>query len=573
MRRFFPTLVAAVLIAAAVGTVILLAGDDDDPKKGPSVTNGDGSETRPPQGPLPKAGYLRQACELPHEWVERVYRGWDAHGTVRDDDLALVPHPPHYMGTRFNTSHSGPYDFLQKVPLVLYGPGFIEPQGNKDIGREATIADIAPTIAKLMRFDGWEQGPTARPLEEVLRSTESSPKLIVTAVVDGGGWNALEHWPDAWPNIQRLIDEGVNIDGAIVGSSPSITPATHTNLSTGAFPRQHAITAIVVRGDDDKLTEAFSLTKNSGSGSMNPTVHLRMNTIADDWDLATDNVAQIGAVIPGSYQIGLVGHGSALEGADKDIVLAYSNRRSWTTTTEFYSMPSYVNRVVGGPEPEIEAVDRADGVADGKWGDHEITKIEPTPAFAPWENRSMQAVIEREGFGDDDVTDLFFVNYKSPDAAGHLYNMIGPEQEDVLKSVDTAVGDMIEFLDDEVGEENYVFILTADHGQTPLGEGGYPISRTELLEDIAARFDGIDNDLRVTEQTSASEIFLRKEELKANRLTSDEVATWLARYTIGDNLTEGATAEEFADRKDEPIFDAVIPGGKLPKVARCVGVL
>lgn len=572
MRRLLPTLLVAVLIAAAAGTAILLAGDDDA-RKPPSGANGNGSETRPPRGPLPKAAYLRSACELPYEWVERVYRGWDAHGTVRDDDLAIVPHPPNYMGTRFNTSHSGPYDFLQKVPLVLYGPGFIEPQGNKDIGREATIADIAPTIAELMHFDAWEQGPTAQALEEVLESTENSPKLIVTAVIDGGGWNALDHWPDAWPNIRRLIDEGVNVDGAIVGSSPSITPATHTNLSTGAFPRQHAITAIVVRGDDDKLTEAFSLTKNSGSGSMNPTVHLRRTTIADEWDLANDNAAQIGAVIPGSYQIGLVGHGSALEGADKDIVLAYSNRRSWTTTTEYYSMPSYVNTVVGGPEPDIEAVDRADGVADGKWGDHEITKIEPTPAFAPWENRSMQAVIEREGFGDDDITDLFFVNYKSPDAAGHLYNMIGPEQKDVLKSVDTAVGDMIDFLNDEVGEENYVFILTADHGQTPLGEGGYPISRTELLEDIAARFDRIDNDLRVTEQTSASEIFLRKEELKANGLTSDQVATWLARYTIGDNLTEGETAEEFADRRDEPIFDAVIPGGKLPKVARCAGVL
>lgn len=572
MRRFLPTLLVAVLIAVAAGTAVVLTGDDGDPENGPSTPNGRKSPS-PPPGKLPKAGYLRSACELPPEWVERVYRGWDAHGTVRDDDLAIVPHPPNYMGTRFNTSHSGPYDFLQNVPLVLYGPGFIDAQGSTDIGREATIADIAPTIAELMHFDGWEQGPTARPLTEVLRESEASPKLIVTAVIDGGGWNALEQWPDAWPNIQRIIDEGVNVNGAIVGSSPSITPATHTNLSTGAFPRQHAITAIVVRADDDKLTEAFSLTKDSGSGSMNPTVHLRRNTIADEWDLATDNVAQIGAVIPGSYQIGLVGHGSALEGADKDIAVAYSNQRSWTTTTEFYSMPSYVNTVVGGPEPEIEALDRADGTADGKWGDHEITKIEPTPAFAPWENRTMQAVIDKEGFGADDVTDLFFVNYKSPDAAGHLYNMIGPEQEDVLKSVDSAVGDMIDFLDAEVGADNYVFILTADHGQTPLEEGGYPISRTELLEDIAARFDSIDNDLRVTEQTSASEIFLRKEELQANGLTSAEVATWLARYTIGDNLTEGATAEEFADRRNEPIFDAVIPGGRLPKVARCAGVL
>ncbi len=568
MRRLPAWPAAAVLLALVTGTVIVLsAGQGGGPAPHSTASPSDAGPEAPP-----RAGYLRKACRLPREWIERIQRGWDARGTVRDDDLVIVPHPPNYMGTRFNTSHSGPYDFLQEVPLVLYGPGFIEPQGRVDLGRETTIADIAPTIARLMHFDERRQGPTARPLDEVLTDTEAAPKLIVTAVVDGGGWNVLEEWPEAWPHIRELIAEGVNVDGAIVGSSPSITPATHTNLSTGLFPRQHAITAIVVRGDDGSLSEAFSTGMRTGSGSIDPTAHLRATTIADDWDLANRNAAEIGAVIPGSYQAGLVGRGAALEGADKDIVAAYANDRSWTTTTEFYSLPSYVNEVVGGPEPEIEAVDRADGTADGKWGDHEITRIEPTPAFAPWENRTMQAVIDREGFGDDDITDLFFVNYKSPDAAGHIWNMIGAEQEDVLRSVDSAVGDMVEFLDREVGEEEYVFILTADHGQTPLGVGGYPISRGELLQDIAARFTpGAEE--RITEQTSASEIFLRRDQLDANDVTSEEVATWLSRYTIGDNLSEeGDTAEEFAERRHEEIFDAVIPGGRLPRVARCAGL-
>jgi len=29
-------------------------------------------------------------------------------------------------------------------------------------------------------------------------------------VIDGGGWNVLRQWPDAWPNLKCLMREGGN---------------------------------------------------------------------------------------------------------------------------------------------------------------------------------------------------------------------------------------------------------------------------------------------------------------------------------------------------------------------------
>ena len=43
--------------------------------------------------------------------------------------------------------HVGPWDYIQHVPMLWYGPGDIKAQGG--IGGNVTLADIAPTQAKI----------------------------------------------------------------------------------------------------------------------------------------------------------------------------------------------------------------------------------------------------------------------------------------------------------------------------------------------------------------------------------------------------------------------------------------
>lgn len=524
-------------------------------------------DNRPPR---PKAPYLRKACRLPARWATYIRRGWNP-GRERRADLILVPKAPNFVGTPTNTSHSGPYDFLQRVPLVFYGPGYVRPLGRFEPGREVTVADIAPTYANVLGFR-WPRRDGA-PISEVLEDKAAPPRLIVTVSIDGGGWNVLNRWPRAWPHLAALIENGTNIEGAVVGSSPSITPAIHTSMSTGFWPRRHGVTAIAVRSGDGEIVGAFTASTNEIGVPVQPTLNLRATTIGDLWDLANDNRPKVGLIASGNYPLGLLGRGAALRGADRDIAVFPEERTGgWFTDPRFYSMPGNFNETVRAPRGFVRRLDQRDGRADGRWRGHDLAAmpLSITPAATAWELRAATTLLDRQGFGDDRLTDLMYVHFKSPDHIGHAWNMTAPEMRDALAAVDSAIGELVRWLDAEVGTGSYLLAVTADHGQTPLGEGGWPINRQEMLADIQARFDHVADDRGIIQRTSASSLFANADEMDANGVTPEEVSSFLSRYTIADNNSAGSELTgAFAARRNERIFDAVFPGRKLARVVAC----
>jgi hypothetical protein len=561
-------LVAAVMTLSLVACTESSTDTSAESPDAPATSPGQGVEGR--DGPSGGARDRKGSCGLPRGWAEKVYRGWD--GRSGNYDLVVVPHSPNFAGSGLNASHSGPYPFLQRVPLIFYGRGAIAQRGDVRLARDVTIADIAPTTAKLLDFDFPQR--SSQSLSGVIKPDAVTPRLVVTIVIDGGGWNVFERWPDAWPNIARLTREGSNVLDATVGSSPSITPATHTNLSTGAFPRRHGVTAIKVRHRDGSISSVFTEGDIRRPQVMDASVSLRMTTLAELWDRAEGNAAKIAAVIPGTYNLGMVGWGARRAGGDKDIVAVLDKGASeWGTNHAFYSLPAYVNSDIDGPEDDLEMVDAWDGERDGKWRRHDFGSIQETPAFAYWTGRVVDGLIERGRFGQDDVTDLMYVNLKSPDSAGHVYNMIAPEQRDVLRSVDDAIGRLLRSLDERVGREEYVVIVTADHGQTPLDGGGWAINQSEAVDDVHREFESRTGGARIISTTSAALYFTNAEVMRASSIRPEEVAAFLSSYTIGDNIPEGTEVpDEFSDRLSERIFRAVIPGRRMASMARCAGI-
>ncbi|MBA3350621.1 MAG: hypothetical protein H0T12_08715, partial [Actinobacteria bacterium] len=168
--------------------------------------------TPPPIEPVtePPAGPFRSGCRLPLETLRRIRRGYFPG---RSPDVMVVPREPNFFGAFVGQSHSGPWDYVQRVPLVFYGPGFIRSQGSLSLGREVTLADLAPTYAELL--DTPAPSNVGAPIDEVLvpeASRPGRPKLILTVVWDGGGWNVLDAWPDAWPNLARLMARGSSVE-------------------------------------------------------------------------------------------------------------------------------------------------------------------------------------------------------------------------------------------------------------------------------------------------------------------------------------------------------------------------
>jgi arylsulfatase A-like enzyme len=503
-------------------------------------------------GPLPS--FEEQACSLPRPWLERVQRGYFQ---PRSGQISILPRTPIYMASGGGGwSHSGPWPYLVDVPIVFYGPGFVKPVG--EVGRPVTTADIAPTLMTLMHGFYRSEG---HPLEEVARISgqsisKGSPKLILTIVWDGGGWNVLNQWPDDWPNLARLMKEGVTYTNATVGSSPSVTPATHTTLGTGDFPWVHGITGVPVRDENGEVVDAFLKGESSR--------FLQVPTMAERWDTQNGNRALVGMIGYEPWHLGMIGQGAERPGGDKDDA-AWLNieTNAWITNPDHYRLPPDL-AATDGLDRDLRQLDARDGQVDGAWRDNAILdqqdRLEETPAFIRYHTRGLENVIKGEGYGRDGITDLMFTNYKQIDRVGHYFNMASDEVHDSLIESDKVLGELVSFLDKDVGRDNYVIALTADHGQQPdeTALDAYGIDPRQVEADINDRFGPI------TRAVWPTEVFLLDDEMAKRDVSVDEVARFLGDYRLRENAQAPVSVEgvgRFAP--DSRLFQMAVPSEML----------
>ena len=493
---------------------------------------------------------LERACDIPGELLARIRRGFYP---PRSEDVLIVPQHPNYAGSFDVPNHSGPWRYLQEVPLVLYGPGHIASRG--PVETPATLADVFPTMGELTGVDLPPRAGSA--LSEALVTGRGAPKLVVTIVWDGVGRNVLELWPKQWPNLARMEREGTSYMRATVGSSPSITPATHSTLGTGTWPKDHHVTGIWMRRGDS-LVESFE--------GYAPT-DLDRSTYADEIDRALDNEPQVGLVGWGGWHLGMLGSGLAQAGGDADQAAIVLLDSRVATNTSYYSMPGYVD---GFPtlQRRVDALDRKDGEADGRWMGHDILAETRSPAWVQFENDIVKTMIRREGYGRDEVPDLLFLNYKMTDYAGHWYSITSPEMRDILRAQDRALGELLRLLDRRV--EDYVVALTADHGHTlpPSVSGGWPVRQGEVRADVDRHFDTSEGETLVID-TTATGLFLDRDVMAKMSVTESDVAEFLNTLTLRDNWTSATLPRGYRNRGDENLLSAAFPGDMLRRIERC----
>ena len=549
-RRVVPALlVLALLLTAASGTYLITREDD------PS------SEVRALSDHDDRVAGL-EPCDVPVNLLERVWRGYVPKRS--GDVLTIEWDPNQFAGVR----HSTPWPYTQDVPIVLYGPGFIERGLN--VKRPVTVADLAPTFAELMNFDAFPASEReGSSLKEALLPEEErngAPKLLFTLVWDGGGDNLLEQWPGAWPNLKQLIAEGVAYENATVGSSPSITPSIHTNIGTGAFPKTHGITDMAMRVNG-KVVPSWAGTSPQ---------RLRTQTLGDMWDAAMGNAPLVGMMARDIYHLGMVGYGAYLSGADHDFaVLADTESTKSRTNPDYYSMPSYLDDRKGLREA-INEVDTRDGQADGEWRGFELSFNDPylryTPVWPIFETPRIVQLLENEGFGTDDVPDLFYMNYKSTDLAGHRWNLVEPQERDVLEEQDRQLPILIDAFNRIAGEGNWVLALTADHGITPYPRltGGWSIEGDDVSADLERRFNKTPEQSSIVIANRGYQIFLDKKELKRQGARPEDVSAFLRDYRIEDNVTPtNEIGSSFQNRKKERVFITALTPGELQEALSC----
>ncbi|HEX2058547.1 MAG TPA: alkaline phosphatase family protein [Actinomycetota bacterium] len=490
--------------------------------------------------------------------MQHLYLG---HVPGRSGEVLMVPKPHHFLISNWDmtaldgptpplgSTHPNPWSYLTRVPIIASGAGI--PHG-VTVEAPVDIAAIAPTYARILGMSDFEAKTEADPLMEIAGNVGKQPKLIFTIVIDGGGWNTLQEHPDSWPTIRGLSEEGVTYVNATIGSAPSITGALHATFGTGVYPRTHRLPGHVMRDEEGKLVDVYL-------DEADPQF-LDAPTVSEIWDVSNANRPIVGTVAFEGWHLGMIGHGAQRQGGDKDIAVLWErDEEEWWTNEDYYSLPPGIENVdVARLEQYEEELDPRDGLTDGTWFGHTLEQLRDkairpgTPAFVRLTGDVIVDFILGSALGRDEVTDMFWVEMKMPDHAGHSWNMVRPEQADVLRETDAQIARMKSALDEVVGPENYVLLISADHGQQPLPDlhGGWRINTGEVAADIEERFG------TVVEKVTPADIFLDMDAMAREGWEPVDVARYLGAYTVGDSIPEGQPGADLVPegRLDDRVF-------------------
>jgi hypothetical protein len=528
------------LAAAGVAGVALVAG-------GAAVGRAVQKLTRPDA----IASQHTAASALGAEYMQLVTR---ASHPGRSGDLQLLLAPFNSANYSFEsmslhprdprTSHASVWMYLERVPLVAYGPGIVDGSNSAE---RVSLADLAPTTASLIGLDAWPDDREGRSLPG-LRTTGRTPKVVVTYVFDGGGWNVLDTWPDDWPNLKRLMREGANYRNAITGSFPAVTACAHASIGTGTYPRGHGITGHNIR-DGAVARKAYGT-----PGQADPS-DILLPTLSDLWHDQTGAwVGQIGYQV---WHMGMIGHGGTNRPADDLPVGVYFDEPGGTGWQPHN--PALFRLPASAPGMDsLEA--RMATFQDPGW-DTEFeawrTQYCCVPPIAGFQGDLLEATLRNEPIGDV-APSLLYTTFKSPDYTGHVYGMASKWEALMLNAVDAELGRIVDLLEERFPGE-YVLFVTADHGQCPLPDsmGAVRLDPIQLERVIEQEFGpGLGN---VVQYTAPSEVYLDVPMLRDAGATTGDVAAALQHLTYRQNLgpyvPTSAIEQELLDKEE---FAAVL---------------
>jgi hypothetical protein len=514
-----------------------------------------GRVTRKLSLPDPRPIQEAMAHDLGAEYMELVRRAYHP-GRSGDLQLLLAPYnSSNYANesldlVRFypNTSHASIWMYLERVPLLIHAPGFVEPS---DDTTRVTLADIAPTIAHLIGFDGWPMDRAGAQLPGIRRPA-TSPKVVVTFVIDGGGWNVLHQWPDAWPTMKHLMSRSANYRNAIHGSFPAVTATAHATIGTGTFPNQHGVTGHNIR-DGKKVRKVFGEPGNANPGD------ILIPTLADMWSDATGNRAWVGEIGYQIWHLGMLGFGGRSRTGDQRPVAVFWDENGDVDPAEHDWRPQNQElfRMPAG-SPALDALKAYQSSFTAPDWDAQYTQTGKkavccSPPVVEYQGDVIEAALRNEPIGRTGTTDLLFINFKAPDYTGHVYNMLSKWEELVLRSVDDQLERVWRILEERFPGE-YALIVTADHGQCPLPDAvnGVRLDPIQLGDDIEAKFGG--GMFNVVQSVVPSEVYLHSDVLWDDGASIEDVAAAIADYryrqNIGPYVPASAIEQNLLDQRE-----------------------
>jgi hypothetical protein len=339
------------------------------------------------------------------------------------------------------------------------------------------------------------------------------PKLVVLIIVDGlPMWQVTSYESQLAPSgFRRFLVQGATYSNAYYQYARTVTAAGHATILTGAYPNR---TGII--DNDWRDTNTWEMVYNTGDEAHTYLEHKTPPLSGTSpKKLLADSLGDVlKRASPQSKVIAISGkdRGAILPAGKLGTAYMYMNTSGKFASTTYYMRehPQWVTDYFAtNPTdryfnqtwtPLLAESEYKQSVPDGaSWQvDGAMAKLpmlfgsaspdaKPTQAFyarllqSPFGDAITldfaRAAIQGESLGADDVPDILSISLSSHDYVNHAYGAESRLSHDHLLWLDRALEKFFADLDTRIGKDNYVAVLTADHGFAPTPEYALSIGK------------------------------------------------------------------------------------------------
>lgn len=399
------------------------------------------------------------------------------------------------------------------------------------------------------------------------------PKLVVGIVVDQMRYDYLYRYWDKYGEggFKKLVRQGFNFKNNHYSFVPTYTGPGHASIYTGSVPAIHGIignnwyrresNSSVYCTEDNSVQTVGS---SSTAGQMSPE-NMLTTTITDELRLSNNMQSKvIGIALKDRGSILPAGHTA------NDAYWFDSPTGNWITSTYYRSdLPEWVKSFNNKKYPDqhlsqvwntiLPIEQYTESTADDQpWEAALAGEVKPVfphnlPAirkqdyellrYTPGGNTITKdfaiAALRAEGLGKGAATDFLALSFSTPDYMGHSFGPNSIEVQDMYLRLDKEIEELINVLEQEVGKENVLIFLTADHGaanvpaymksqKIPAG-----VASSALIRDsVEQMLDKTYGEGMWIEKYMNQQVYLNRKLIDAKKLRRAEVQEKVASYVI-----------------------------------------
>jgi len=351
------------------------------------------------------------------------------------------------------------------------------------------------------------------------------PRLVVQITIDGlPTENLLQHADRLRPDgLGRFFSEGILYTGAEYPYLTTFTAVGHASLFTGALPSMHGLignewldnetgASVYCVEDPAHRVLDFPTKEHEGTSPAN----LESSTIGDELVRASAGKSRV-------FSVSAKDRGAILPGGKMGKAFWYSKGANTFVTSDYYypATPEWLKdwrerqpiaqyrhtvwELLRNREDytRYNQDDRSWEKGLGPTFPHDLGSVEEAKLadairWTPYiDELTMSLALEimvQEKLGQGEAADMLCVSLSAMDYVSHLYGPDGLEAEDTLYRADGYIAELLARIDEFIGLDHTLVVLSADHGfgRAPEECASEGLQATRVTkEDLAERVSGV----------------------------------------------------------------------------------